>query len=196
MTLTLLTIVSTITAPLPDALPPTPALLSAIDSFWAHTTAAELAEFSDSRKDDWMLWLPGAGITYTLAGKPRPTFSYSLHELFNARKARREKAAKRQSIAETNRLKAEQEKMSVRALLRRRKLLMADAATAAQSLETQTQIYRIYEQEYQRGEMTPTEFLPKKAQYEERTSGLSAKKLQIGLLETEILEKAHIAVDE
>jgi hypothetical protein len=191
MTLTLLTIISAITAPQPDSLPGTPVLFTAIDSFWTRHTAAQLTEFTDSRKDDWMLWLPGAGITYTLSGSPRPTLSYSLHELFNARKSRQEKAAKRRVILETNRLNAEKDKTAVKALLRRHQLLQADAAATARVLETQTQIFRIYEQEYLRGEMTPTEFLPKKAQYEERIASLAAKTLQIGLLEIEIMEKAH-----
>jgi hypothetical protein len=179
-----------------DSLPATLALEASIDRFWARATAAQLEEYADTRKDDWMLWLPGVGLTYTPSGAPRPTLSYSLHEWFNARKAKRERAAKCKSIEATNRLNVEKDKTKLIALLRRRALLLADIDVAVHALETHAEIFRIYEQEYLHGEMTPTEFLPRKAQFEERQAALAAKRLQVDLLETEIMEAAHEGVGE
>ena len=71
-----------------DTLPPKEALFASIDSFYAIQTQAELLEYQESRKGEWLKFLPSVGITYTLDGQPRPSIGYSTNIIYSAKKVR------------------------------------------------------------------------------------------------------------
>jgi hypothetical protein len=175
-----------------DSLPPTAILHHHIDSFYAEKTQWQLLEFKNSKKGEWLKFLPNLGITYTVNGRPRPGISLSSGILYQAQKAKQTRAAKRRQIIETNRLEAEREKSKLKELLLRHQLL-AEELTRHRSLhQVDAQLFTIREAEYQRQERAPSDYLQAKRTFLLQQQALREKEGQLQLLKLEILSTAHL----
>ena len=104
---------------LTDSLPPTPLLFGSIDTFHARQARIRLLELAESRRGNWLRYLPAIGIAYTPTGAPRPAVSYSSTLLYTAQKDRQQRDAKRLAILQQAALDAEADKRTLLQLLQR-----------------------------------------------------------------------------
>ena len=144
--------------PLPDK----ETLFTKIDSIYAVKTQTQLLEFTDSKKGEWLKYLPTIGITYTLQGKPRPAISYSTSLLYRATKDKQLKAAKRQQIIQQNQEAAAKAKIELEKILLEHKQLKEEITLKKQILEIDQQLFEIEKAKYERLEIAPSEFLKAK----------------------------------
>lgn len=174
-----------------DTLPSLPLLHQSIDSFYAAQTNAQLLEYRESKKGEWLKYLPNLGITYTITGQPRPSLSISSGILYQAQKTKQARADKRRQIIETNRVEAEQVKAKLKELLLRYELLTEALAHQRSLHQIDVQLFAIREDEYLRQERAPSDFLQAKRTFLLQQEALHQKEGQLQLLKLEILTTAH-----
>ena len=176
----------------PDTLPPPPVLNQSIDSFYAQQTHLQLLEFRESKKGEWLKFLPNLGITYTVTGQPRPSISLSSGLLYQAQREKHTRDAKRRQIIENNRLEAEREKSKLRELLLRYQLLQEELEHLRTLHRVEAQLFAIREDEYQRQERAPSDFLQAKRTFLLQEQVLRDKEGQLQIIEMEIWVLAHL----
>jgi hypothetical protein len=145
-------------SPIPDK----ETLFTKIDSTYATKTQTQLLEFTDSKKGEWLKYLPTVGLTYTLDGKPRPSINYSTTLLYRATKDKQLKAAKRQQIIRQNQEAASKAKAELKKLLLEYTQLQEEIKLKKQILEIDQQLFDIEKAKYERLEIAPSEFLEAK----------------------------------
>ena len=175
-----------------DTLPPPPVLNQSIDTFYARQTHLQLLEFRESKKGEWLKFLPNLGITYTVTGQPRPSISLSSGLLYQAQREKQTRAAKRRQIIEKNRLEAEREKSKLRELLLRYQLLQEELEHLRTLHRVEAQLFAIREDEYQRQERAPSDFLQAKRTFLLQEQVLRDKEGQLQIIEMEIWVLAHL----
>ena len=151
-----------------DSLPEQKVLLTAIDSFYQLQTENLLLEYQETKKGEWLKYLPTIGLSYTIDGQPRPTASWSSTLLYRARKENTLRAAKRKAIIQSQALAAETAKLELQDLLLDYDLLLADLEEEKEMLFIEEQLFSIYQMQYDSLEMAPSEFLIKRKQLLEK----------------------------
>jgi hypothetical protein len=169
-------------------------LFTKIDSAYAAKTQTQLLEFSDSKKGEWLKYLPTVGLTYTLDGKPRPSINYSTTLLYRATKDKQLKAAKRQQIIRQNQEAASKAKAELEKLLLEYTQLQEEIKLKKQILEIDQQLFDIEKAKYERLEIAPSEFL--KAQKDLYNQQLILKKLEQQLVAISLLFKTATLLNE
>ena len=173
-------------------------LHAALDTFHDRQLAATLAEFDDDNRGAWMNYIPGVSIGYALApdaegkisSRPRPSVSFSLAQVFAARRQRRERAAKRRSIEASATLAREQAHRELDGMLQRYEWMKLELETMRQVFAIDLQLYDLYRAEYDDARLSPLEFLPKEKAMLEQRLGLERKEMEIRRLEGEIIRFA------
>jgi len=173
-----------------DSLPAREVLYQSIDRFYGQQTRAELLEYQESTRGDWLKYLPTLGITYTVEGAPRPMISYSTTVLYAAKKDGQRRAAKRQSIIETNRLAAERAKLQVGELLAEYELLLQELAVRRQIVAIDRQLFAIQAAQYEELEIAPSDFLKAKRTYLLQEQGLLEMEQRARLLAQKVLARS------
>ena len=170
----------------PDSLPPTPLLFGSIDTFHARQARIRLLELAESRRGNWLRYLPAIGIAYTPTGAPRPAVSYSSTLLYTAQKDRQQRDAKRLAILQQAALDAEADKRTLLQLLQRHAALQRelDAQRAVHALDTE--LYRFYEKQAATQELLPAEFLLRKREYLLKCLELEQQEARLRGVEAEI----------
>jgi hypothetical protein len=87
-----------------DTLPPRSVCIESLRAFHARNVTARLAEYAATEQNAWMKWMPSIGIQSGLDLIPRPTISYSLNQVYNARNERAKVVSKRASVASVGEL--------------------------------------------------------------------------------------------
>jgi hypothetical protein len=174
-----------------DTLPDLPSLHASIDAYYSTQAQTQLLEFQDAKKGEWLKFLPNLGITYTVDGQPRPSISISSAILYQAKKAKQTRAAKRQSILQTNRLAAQQAKNQLADLILQYEQLQRDYQTQQQLFNIETDLFRIQQQEYERQERAPSDFLRSKKMYLLQQQTLEQLKHQLERLVSGIKMHCH-----
>ena len=174
-----------------DSLPPLPFLHAAIDTFHAHTTRADLLELQESRRGNWLKYLPTLGLAYTPSGAPRPGLSYSTAVIYQAKKDKQTRAAKRLAILEQAQVAARRDKEALLPYLERHLSLRRELATALQLLELDRDLLSYWQQELAAKNIGPVEFLGKRKDFLEKEAGIERLKDRLRELEAEVRSKAH-----
>ncbi|MCB0633486.1 MAG: hypothetical protein KDD15_27305 [Lewinella sp.] len=180
---------------MPDTLPPEKALHQSIDSCYAQRAYLELLEFKNTRKGEWLKFLPNIGISYTLNGQPRPAVSFSSGLLYQARKARLQRLAKQEQIVQSTLSEAEEAKAELATLLLRHSILQEEIVAQHKRHQIEQEIFLIQEDEYNRLERSPAEYLQAKRTFLIQQETLEDLKRRSLLLEMEILQHACFPAD-
>ena len=188
---------------LADTLPPADQLHDALDTFLTRQLAAQLAEFDESKKGNWLYYLPSVGIGYTPIAKsgpdgdirfdnaPRPTLSFSLGQVLNARRRDRDLRAKRESLAASAALDREKAHRELDRLLHRHALLLLELETMRRVQEIDRQLFVLIQADYDAAVISPQQFLPKQKAFLEGELAVMRKELEVENLVGEILMTAH-----
>jgi hypothetical protein len=184
---------------------PTPdSLHAALDTFLNRQLKAQLAEFDESKKGNWLYYLPSVGIGYTPIAKgnndggirfnnePRPTISFSLGQVLNARRRDRDIRAKRESLAANAVLDREKTHRGLDRLLQRHALLLLELETMRRVLEIDRQLFVLIQADYDAAVISPQQFLPRQKAMLEAELGVQRKGMEVGNLEGEIKIFAHL----
>jgi len=180
-------------------LPAADSLHAALDTFLDRQLTAQLAEFDESKKGNWLYYLPSVGIGYTPIAKsgpdgdirfnnaPRPTLSFSLGQVLTARRRNRDIRAKRESLAASAALDREKAHRELDRLLHRHALLLLELETMRRVQEIDRQLFVLIQSDYDAAKISPQEFLPKQKAFLEGELAVQRKEMEVGILENEIL---------
>lgn len=180
-----------------DTLPERTLLFAALDTFHRKQLAAELAEFDLSDRGAWMNYVPSVGVGYTpvastasgaFQSQPRPVISYSLGQVFNARKQKEARAAKRRSLTASAELRLQSARRKLQRLLTDYDLLRSDYQLKLQLFALDEELFAYYEKSYRNLELLPSQFLSKKREFIAKKYDLRKTATVIGNKESEILE--------
>lgn len=183
-----------------DSLPASNLLFEALDTFHAHQLAADLAEFEESNQGNWMTYLPSAGIGYapiynaaenSFAAKPRPSISWSINQIFTAKKRKEALLAKKRSITENSLLQTQTDKRKLRRLLINYQRLQEDLKERKRLFAIEEELFEYYEKSYQNLDLLPYQFLIKKRNYLHKKYEIQVASNKIYNAESEILEAAY-----
>lgn len=183
----LLNFVLTITIAYPQSLPPLVELYTSIDSFYAAEVHANLLEFQEDRKGEWLKYVPNVGLTYTVAGDPRPSVSFNTGVLYQAKRDKQRNAARRRSIEEKGALQAARDRGAVAKLYAAYQLQMEALAFRRKLLAIDEQLFRMEEDRYRRGEMSPGDFLKAKRNWLLKQQEVRDLEMELEVLRQEIL---------
>ena len=175
----------------PDTLPPTDVLNHSIDSFYAQQTHLQLLEFRESKKGEWLKFLPNLGITYTVTGQPRPSISLSSGLLYQVKKAKQQRATKRQQIIQTQLLAAEKAKGQLMDLILQYEQLEIEYLTQQKLFAIEKNLFLIKKDEYERQEIAPSDFLRAKKTFLLQQQAIELKKHQMDRLISTIKLHCH-----
>jgi hypothetical protein len=190
---------------LADTLPPADQLHAALDTFLTRQLAAQLVEFDESKKGNWLYYLPSVGIGYTPITKsgpdgdirfdnaPRPTLSFSLGQVLNARRRDRDLRAKRESLAASAALDREKAHRELDRLLHRYALLLLELETMRRVQEIDRQLFVLIQADYDAARISPQQFLPKQKAFLEGELAVQRKEMEVVGVEGEILNFAHFS---
>lgn len=178
-----------------DTLPPATQLHAALSTHQARLLAADLAEFDDATPGQWMNYVPSLGIGYSLATdkdgkittKPRPSISFSLSQIFSARRQRLALQAKRRSIEANHALQSQDEHRRLDELLARHQLQQLELQTLRQLHDIDRSLYQLATLDYDAAKLAPVDYLPKQKAYLQSQLDLQRKELVVKELEGEVL---------
>lgn len=174
-----------------DSLPPIPLLHASIDTFHAHAAHSSLLELQESRRGNWLKYLPALGLAYTPSGAPRPGLSYSTAVIYQAKKDKQTRAAKRLAILEQAQVAARRDKEALLPYMERHLSLRRELAAALQLLELDRELLSYWQQELAAKNIGPVEFLGKRKDFLEKEAGIERLRDRLRELEAELLAKAH-----
>ena len=168
-------------------LPPLGDLYAAIDSFYAAEVHADLLEFREDRKGEWLKYVPDVGLTYTVAGDPRPSVGFNTGILYQAKRDRHRNAARRRSIEEKGALQAARARGRVARLYADFLLRREQLAARRELLAIDEQLFRMEEDRYRQEEISPGDFLNAKRGWLVKQQAVEDLKMELELLRQEIL---------
>lgn len=168
-------------------LPPLGELYVSIDSFYAVEVHANLLEFQEDRKGEWLKYVPNVGLTYTVAGDPRPSVSFSTGVLYQAKRDRQRNAARRRSIGEKGALQAARTRGAVAKLYATYQLRLEALAFRRELLDIDEQLFRMEVDRYERGEISPGDFLKAKRGWLLKQQEVRDLEMELEVLRQEIL---------
>ena len=171
-------------------LPPLAGLYASIDSFYAAEVHANLLEFQEDRKGEWLKYVPNVGLTYTLAGHPRPSVSFSTGVLYQAKRDRQRNAARRRSIEEKGGLQAARVRGAVAKLYATYLLQLEALEFRRELLAIDEQLFRMEEDRYERGKISPGNFLKAKRGWLLKQQEVRDMEMELEVLLQEILVRS------
>ena len=174
-----------------DSLPPAPVLHTALDQYHDSYAAAQLEAFDESTTGMWMNYFPSVGIAYTPAGQPRPGISFSLAQIFSAKKQARETKAKREALRQQLELLREADHQRLDAMLRTLEKLKLQEETAWQLLEIETKLLELAEADYEEAKIGPEAFLTRRKSVLSSRQSLLSIQHEIERQSAEIASFAH-----
>lgn len=160
-------------------------------AYQAHHLAATLAEFDAATPGQWMNYVPSAGVGYNLQGQPRPALSFSLAQIFTAKRQRLTLQAKSRSIEAAHMLQSQDEHRHLDELLAKLEMMELELGTMRRLHEIDRSLYELALLDYEAAKLAPVAFLPKQKAFLESELGLLRKGMEVKNLEGEILAMSH-----
>jgi len=142
-----------------DSLPPKEVLFASIDSFYNLKVEQELVAFQNSKKGEWLKYLPSIGITYALDGRPRPALNFNSSLLYRAKKDRLKTQFKRKAIRERLLQEKQTRKLQVEQLIQEYYTLHSELQHLEKIFAVDRQLFLIEKAKYQRLEIKPSSYL-------------------------------------
>jgi len=170
-----------------DTLPPLEKLYESIQVYYQSVKNAELLEYQESQKGEWLKYVPNLGVTYTVAGQPRPSVNLSTSVIYTARKDKQIREAKKASIISTTELLIQQEQRKLSQLYGNYQQELRSLKLAEEIQEIEEQIFMIQETKFKNLELTPLQYLPIKRNYLQKQYDLAEKRKAIDLLICDML---------
>lgn len=192
----LLTIFSTNLPGQSDTLPPLNMLYESIQNYYQQQAAAQLLEYQESTKGEWLKYIPNVGVTYTVAGDPRPSVAFSTSVIYQARKDKQLRQAKIKSIESATLLLIQQEQRKLLQLVANYEQELRSLALATEIMDIERQIFEIQATKFENLELTPLQFLPLKRGYLQKRYELAAKRKEVELLRGEILVVGRVGLTQ
>lgn len=181
-----------------DELPSLETLYQSIQDYYLKEANAQLLEFQESQKGEWLKYVPNIGFGYTIGtkevegstqivGRLRPSVSLNTSILYQAKKGKQLRAAKIKSIESSVLLLIQEEQRKLLQLYSTYQRELRSLALATEIQEIEEQIFRIQESKYNSTELTPLQFLPIKRSYLQKQYDLAEKRKGIELMVGELL---------
>ena len=168
-------------------LSPLAALYTSIDSFYAAEIHANLLEFQDDKKGEWLKYVPNVGLTYTVTGAPRPSVNLNTGILYQAKRDKQRNAARRRSIEEKGALQAARARGQVAKLYATYLLRQEALDFQRELLAIDEQLFRMEVDRYERGEISPGDFLKAKRAWLLKQQGVNDLEMELEVLRQDIL---------
>jgi len=185
-------------SPKSDTLPTTDKLFESIQIYYQQVANAELLEFQESTKGEWLKYVPSIGFGFGLGtkeiegetkvvGKLRPSISFNTGIIYTARKDKQLRAAKIKSIESSMVLLIQQEQRKLLQLIGNYEQELRSLAVATEIQAIEDAIFEIQETKFRNRELTPLEYLPLKRNYLQKGYALAEKRKGLEFLVGEIL---------
>jgi len=167
--------------------PPTDSLIQSIKNHHHEIEKAINLKYVESKKGEWIKWLPAIGIGYTPNGSPRPTASYSLATVLNIKKAKHQQEQRRLSEIELNNIELRKRLIGLSKLLRQRELSITDLGLAERLFQIDEELFNLQKKKFDHNEIKASDFLKMKQAFLKKQYDLSKKKEALAFAELEIL---------
>jgi len=148
-----------------DTLPSKAELFESLATYYEQKTQAELTEFEETTKGEWLKYLPSVGITYTLDNQPRPAASLNTGVIYQAKKNKQRRTSKRKAIVQVNELAHQEDRIRLRQLLEQYRMEQEALVFQEEIFEIDRQLFLIEEAKYEQNQIPPSEFLKIKRRY-------------------------------
>ena len=176
-------------------LPPLDSLYRCVDQYFAELTIAQTEELKEQRKGRWLDYLPSPGYSPFQGGF---TLSMNLAAPLGEIKMARQQKLKLQSIRSLNAMDCAALKSAVTADYKSLQDAVQEYAAKDTVQRLKQTAYNLYRSQYDRNEMTPSEFLGKQQEWEmfkiQRLSECNA--LRRSLVQLLLKAKAAIASND
>lgn len=123
---------------------------------------AELAALQTNQKGEWLKYLPNLGITYTVAGQPRPALSTNSSLLYQSQRDRKNRQATEVALRKRSALQQDTEIARLQRKWQQLQLAQAEVNTYQEISAIDRELFSLYEQQYANNELTPEAFYLKK----------------------------------
>jgi hypothetical protein len=176
-------------------LPPIDTLHNSVDQYYASLTIAQAEELKEQRKNRWMNYVPNPGYSPFAGGF---TLSLNLAAPLTEIKLKQQARQKVQSIERMNQLQARQLKNEITGDYRAIQHAIAEYHSKDSLCQLKQKAFNLFSSQYQRNELTPSEFLSRQQEYEVfKTSRISeANAIHRSILGLLIKAKAAIAAND
>ncbi len=167
-------------------------MLARFDSIEASRCREAVAEFSARQPKNWLDWLPSLGVGYTPSGSPRPTLSYSLAQIFEAKTRRREREAKQKAEASKCASETANRRAEIVEKIRSLEILRRDIAEDRRIFEEiDAPIFVFWTKKADVQDILPIEFLEKKKQFEAARERIRRREIEAETLELNIFSVTY-----
>lgn len=170
-----------------DTIPSLDLLFESIDSFYTKSARAEAIPFQAQEELGWMKYAPGVGLTYTVAGSPRPSVSWSTNVIYNARQDKNNRLAMVDGIYRTNELQSEIDKRKVVELVREYEYLIEDLKFANEMISIDRELFELLKRKFEDGDLDSSSWLKAQKDLKTKEYNLFTKDRDILKLKSEIL---------
>ena len=170
-----------------DTIPSIEQLYACIEEYHAQTLDAELAEHEETTKGEWLKYVPSVGLTYTINNKPRPSVSFSTSTIYQARKGKQLRAAKRSAIRKANSLNLSGHKSNIKALVQKYQKELESLELSYQIHDIDSKLYQIEEAKHENIKIAPSEFLKIQRAYLLKQFDLKQQERAVDAIREEIL---------
>lgn len=123
---------------------------------------AELEALKYDKKGEWVKYLPNLGITYTVAGEPRPAVSTSTNVFYQAQRDKKTREAAKNAAFKQNQLAMDTELSSLARMWRRYMQAKRRAETYNEIEQIDRDLFLLYQKQYEAKEILPEVFLTRK----------------------------------
>jgi hypothetical protein len=123
---------------------------------------ADMTELEYSKKGEWIKYLPNIGVTYTVAGEPRPAVSTSTSVFYQAKRDRKEREAAKAAAIKRSQLQIDTELATLNRRWARYQMARQRIEAYNDVAEIDRDLFKLYQQQYDANEILPEIFLTKK----------------------------------
>jgi hypothetical protein len=123
---------------------------------------ADLTELEYSQKGEWIKYLPNIGVTYTVAGQPRPAVSTSTNVFYQAKRDRKEREAAKSAAIKRSQLQIDTELATLNRRWNRYQVARQRLDAYNAVAEIDRDLFKLFQQQYDANEILPEVFLTRK----------------------------------
>ncbi len=144
-------------------LPTYDTLQAGLINYYKQKTEVELSEFQFEKKWNWLRYIPSIGYNFV---SNTYMVGYNTNEIANAINSKQAIEAKKISIQKNNDLLLKSDLMVITAELQSLKHDIALFEANTPLISMQSQLFDLYTQQYNKGEITPSDYISKKINFE------------------------------
>jgi hypothetical protein len=164
-------------------------LLMQVDTFYTRQSAAQFAELADKTKYRWLAYLPNPGYSPFTGGF---TLSFNLMAPLAEINARHLAKMKRESIQRMNALEAAQLKVAIIADHEALQFAIAEYHSKDSLIALKAKAFALYTAQYDRHEITPSEFLSKQMEMENQRAARISEANRLCQMASQLRLKAKL----